>query len=130
MKKRLTALALAALLALSLTGCARSGGEEETEEPKPGTAVEVTAVERGDIYNESTVTGSVMANRDIPIMPPVSGRVKDVAVKAGDQLKLGAAKTGCRAYIAFAGGLDVDPAKVPEIMDAACEQARALGRSF
>lgn len=30
----------------------------------------------------------------------------------------------------FAGGLDVDPAKPPEIMDAACEQARALGRSF
>ncbi len=89
MKKRLTALALAALLALSLTGCARSGGEEETEEPKPGTAVEVTAVERGDIYNESTVTGSVMANRDIPIMPPVSGRVKDVAVKAGDMVAEG-----------------------------------------
>ncbi len=89
MKKRLTALALAALLALSLTGCARSGGEEETEEPKAGTAVEVTAVERGDIYNESTVTGSVMANRDIPIMPPVSGRVKDVAVKAGDMVAEG-----------------------------------------
>ena len=30
----------------------------------------------------------------------------------------------------FAGGLDVDPAKTPESMDAACEQARALGRSF
>ena len=30
----------------------------------------------------------------------------------------------------FAGGLDVDPAKTPEIMDAACEQARTLGRDF
>lgn len=30
----------------------------------------------------------------------------------------------------FAGGLDIDPAKVPEIMVAACEKARALGRSF
>nr|WP_325213014.1 NAD(P)H-dependent oxidoreductase [uncultured Oscillibacter sp.] len=30
----------------------------------------------------------------------------------------------------FAGGLDVDPSKVPEIMAAACEQARALGRDF
>ena len=30
----------------------------------------------------------------------------------------------------FAGGLDVDPAKVPEIMDEACEKARALGRDF
>jgi len=32
-----------------------------------------------------------------------------VAVKAGDQLRLGAAKTGCRAYLAFRGGLDVPP---------------------
>ena len=30
----------------------------------------------------------------------------------------------------FAGGLDVDPAKAPELMDAACEKARALGREF
>lgn len=30
----------------------------------------------------------------------------------------------------FAGGLDLDPAKVPEILDAACERARALGREF
>ncbi len=30
----------------------------------------------------------------------------------------------------FAGGLDVDPSKAPELMDAACEQARALGRDF
>lgn len=30
----------------------------------------------------------------------------------------------------FAGGLDVDPAGVPELMDAACERARALGRAF
>ena len=30
----------------------------------------------------------------------------------------------------FAGGLDVDPARVPQIMDAACGRARALGRDF
>lgn len=30
----------------------------------------------------------------------------------------------------FAGGLDVDPAKVPEIMAEACDRARALGREF
>ena len=30
----------------------------------------------------------------------------------------------------FAGGLDVDPAKVPEIMEAACKQARDLGQGF
>ena len=30
----------------------------------------------------------------------------------------------------FAGGLDVDPAKAPELMEAACARARALGREF
>ena len=30
----------------------------------------------------------------------------------------------------FAGGLDLDPEKAPEIMAAACERARALGRDF
>ena len=35
-----------------------------------------------------------------------------------------------RFYYVFAGGLDVDPAKTPEIMDAACGRARTLGRSF
>ena len=30
----------------------------------------------------------------------------------------------------FAGGLDVDPAKAPELLEAACEQAQTLGRSF
>lgn len=30
----------------------------------------------------------------------------------------------------FAGGLDVDPARVPELMEAACERARTLGRRF
>lgn len=30
----------------------------------------------------------------------------------------------------FAGGLDVDPAKAPELLEAAMERARALGRAF
>ena len=34
-----------------------------------------------------------------------------VLVKAGSVLKLRAARTGCRTYVAFAGGLDV-----PEVM--------------
>ena len=35
-----------------------------------------------------------------------------------------------RSDYVFAGGLDVDPARVPRIMDAACGRARALGRDF
>jgi len=58
--------------------------------------------------NVIAVTGADMA-------PTLNGRpcpmYQAVAVKAGDQLRLGAAKTGCRAYLSFAGGLDV-----PQVM--------------
>lgn len=63
---------------------------------------------RFDADNVVAVTGADMG-------PALNGQpcpmYQAVAVKAGDQLKLGAAKTGCRAYIAFAGGLDV-----PQVM--------------
>lgn len=63
---------------------------------------------RFDQDNVIAVTGADMG-------PALNGQpcplYQAVAVKAGDQLKLGAAKTGCRAYIAFADGLDV-----PQVM--------------
>lgn len=59
---------------------------------------------RFDQDNVIAVTGADMG-------PALNGQPcpmdQAVAVKAGDLLELGAAKTGCRAYIAFAGGLDV-----------------------
>ena len=30
----------------------------------------------------------------------------------------------------FAGGLDLDPSQAPAVMEASCEEARALGRDF
>ena len=30
----------------------------------------------------------------------------------------------------FAGGLDLDPSQAPAVMEASCEEARALGRNF
>ena len=30
----------------------------------------------------------------------------------------------------FAGGLDLDPGRVPALMETACERARQLGREF
>lgn len=54
------------------------------------------------------ITGADMA-------PLLNGRPcpmdQAVAVRAGDRLALGMARTGCRSYIAFAGGLDI-----PEVM--------------
>lgn len=77
----------------------------------------------GESALEATVLGpalrfeqdNVIAVTGADMGPVLNGQpcpmYQAVAVRAGDQLKLGAAKTGCRAYIAFAGGLDV-----PQVM--------------
>ena len=63
---------------------------------------------RFDQDNVIAVTGADMG-------PALNGQpcpmYQAVAVKAGDRLALSAAKSGCRAYIAFAGGLDI-----PQVM--------------
>ena len=46
-----------------------------------------------------------------------------IAVHSGDVLRLQTAKDGCRAYIAFAGGLDV-----PEVMGSGYRCAEQSGR--
>lgn len=80
--KRTIALILSALLVMSLTAC----GAEDTIVPS-GTAVEVKTVERADISTEDTVTGMVTASRDLPVMSPVSCKIEEVYVHAGDTVK-------------------------------------------
>ncbi len=77
----------------------------------------------GESVLEATVLGpslrfgrdNVIALTGADMGPTLDGQpcpmYQAVAVRTGDLLKLGAAKTGCRAYIAFAGGLDV-----PQVM--------------
>ena len=77
--------------------------------PEGESALEATVLGpalRFDQDNVIAVTGADMA-------PALNGQpcpmYQAVAVKAGDRLTLGAARTGCRAYVSFAGGLDVPP---------------------
>lgn len=88
MMKRLAALLAMLALCLSLTAC---GGDKAGEEEQEitGTAVQVITVERGNIATETTVTGNVMPKRNVPVMPPVSGKVSEVHVKVGDVVEEG-----------------------------------------
>ena len=77
----------------------------------------------GESVLEATVLGpslrfgrdNVIALTGADMGPTLDGQpcpmYQAVAVRTGDLLKLGAANTGCRAYFAFAGGLDV-----PQVM--------------
>ena len=87
--KRLAALAAALSLSLTLVACSGEKPSEKEEGQVTGTAVQVISVERGDIFTETKVTGNVMANRNIPVMPPVAGMIGEVVVKAGDTVKEG-----------------------------------------
>lgn len=77
--KKAVLLLLALLLALSLAAC----GEEEIAMPT-GTAVEVQTVVRADISTEDSVTGMVMASRNVPAMTSVACKIAEVYVRAGD----------------------------------------------
>lgn len=84
--KQLTAILTAALLLLSLTACSQQ--QEEVSTPA-GTAVEVMQVERSSISAEDSVTGMVNANRNMPVMPGVACKIKEVYVKSGETVKRG-----------------------------------------
>lgn len=86
--KLFPALLTAALLTVSLAACGGTG--DSSAEPEPaGTAVEIMTVETGDIATENTVTGSVTANRNVPVLSKVACKVASVAVKAGDTVAAG-----------------------------------------
>ncbi len=87
--KRLAALTAALSLCFTLFACAGENTADQEEDQVIGTAVQVMKVERGDIFTETQVTGNVMPNRNIPVMPPVAGMIGEVLVKAGDRVKEG-----------------------------------------
>ena len=87
-KQPICALLAAALVVSGLSACGQSG--DTSAEPEPlGTAVETQTVTTGDIAVESTVTGSVTANRNVPVLSKVGCEVKSVHVKAGDTVAVG-----------------------------------------
>ena len=89
MKKHpLFALLALVLIIGGLTACGQSGDTSAEPEVK-GTAVEVQTVKTGDIATENTVTGSVTANRNVPVLSKVACKVKSVKVKAGNTVAAG-----------------------------------------
>lgn len=86
MKKRILAGVCALSLALSLAGC----GAEEVEEAAPiGTAIEVETVERGDMATENTLSGQVVADKTVYVVPMAQGEISGLTVQVGDTVTEG-----------------------------------------
>ena len=81
-KRGETILALLLVLLVSITGgCASSAknGDEET--------VEIVAVERGSLLTSITAVGSIRPGAEVVLSFEVSGRVTEVLIQAGDQVR-------------------------------------------
>ena len=84
--KRITALILAAAMALSLTACS---GEEAPVETSAGVAVQVQTVGTDTIAAESKVSGRVSADDETMILVSSAVKCSAVYANAGDQVEAG-----------------------------------------
>lgn len=85
-RKAFIAAALAAALIFS-GGCGGKGNNiQEEKKPVP---VSVAEVQKGSVANSTTVTGKVVANAEVIIIPKVGGRVTKVNVEVGSKVKAG-----------------------------------------
>ena len=77
------ALALGLLL---LGGCGNAADKSAADDDATpsGTAVETQTVARGEIFNESQLSGRVIASREVSVMSPLPSKVLSVKVKVGD----------------------------------------------
>lgn len=88
MNKRIFAAVLAVSM-LSLSGCGAKDEAPVEDEGPQGTAVETAAVGRETIFNESELSGQIVANREVPVLSPLPSKVLSVNVKVGDTVNQG-----------------------------------------
>src|SRR5436309_1376492 len=84
------ALAGALVLSFLVSACAQTppGGVAPTPVPRPPT-VDVAKVERGDIQQTLSYTGSVRARSQITVVPKTAGRIQMLTVDVGSAVKVG-----------------------------------------
>ncbi len=91
MEKRIFSLLLAGAMVVSLTSCG-SKDEEEGAEDTPtviGTAVEVASAERGSMATENTLSGQVIADKSVSVVPMAQGMVSGLEAEVGDTVEEG-----------------------------------------
>ncbi|QGU95851.1 efflux RND transporter periplasmic adaptor subunit [Clostridium bovifaecis] len=76
------------LTLIMLSGC---GAKEDTATTtqEEYTPIEVAAVKKDTIYNSTMITGKVSGKTDVAIIPKIAGKVAEVSVKVGQEVKAG-----------------------------------------
>ena len=94
MKHRILSLALAGALLAMLTACGGGDGAEEDGSTSAsaapiGVAVEVSTAERGMMATENTLSGQVIADKSVAVVPLAQGTVSGLSVEVGDTVEEG-----------------------------------------
>lgn len=75
------------MICIVLTGCGKK--EEKLEDEIPYVPVEVGEVSRGDLKDEKTYTGKVIADKEVMVVPKAMGTVESLNVELGQNVKEG-----------------------------------------
>lgn len=89
LKKRMTAAALCAVMALSLAACSAEEPAQTTEETDAGVAVQVVEITAGTIATENKVVGKLSAENEETIMVGSAAKCTAVYKNAGDSVAAG-----------------------------------------
>ncbi|MEL7648270.1 MAG: efflux RND transporter periplasmic adaptor subunit [Sedimentibacter sp.] len=84
MKRLLTLLLITALVS---TGCGRSQNADAAAIEESYTAVEVQTLEPMELYIENIMTARTYADKDVYVVPLMSGKVEKIYVGVGDTVK-------------------------------------------
>ncbi|OIJ21465.1 hypothetical protein BKP45_01460 [Anaerobacillus alkalidiazotrophicus] len=77
-------------LMLVLVGCSTNGSTLAEEKDEPARfPVEISQIEMGTLTSQLSLSGNVMASKQLPVLPMVAGEVKAVHVKNGDIVERG-----------------------------------------
>lgn len=88
-KSYLKIISVASITALILSGCGGNKNASTNGTQNEYTPVEVAAVKMNTIYNSTMITGKVDGKNDVGVIPKVAGKVTELSVKVGDQVKAG-----------------------------------------
>ena len=88
MKRRI--LAVLATFALLITaGCSTSASNEDAIEEERAITVSVDYIKKTDIEKTQTVTGQAKPIKEVNVIPKLPGKVSEVYVSLGDEVKEG-----------------------------------------
>lgn len=83
MKKILTLLLV---VALSVVGCSKTENTDKVVTEETYTAVEVETLKSMELHIENIMTAKTFADKDVYVMPMISGKVEKINVSVGDRV--------------------------------------------